>query len=122
MNTQNDQWKHDSVSVKEYVDKMIAKLREVNAHPAAVVCIDTCFRPFLQWMHSVHRLRVDPELARNVTIKLMSFMTLEIASRMNTRDEDGERIQTSEWLEEFMSDLGNTIAEDVMNVTHKANN
>ena len=121
--SERQDWKNqDSDNVNKYVDKIVKGLKEANAHPAGYMCIDSCFRAYLQWMHSAQIKDTDPELARNVTIKLMSFMTLEIAGRMSTRDEDGEKIATSEWLEEFVSDLGNEIGADAVGIVNKVSN
>ena len=112
-------WKHDSANVNAFVDVMVQKLKEVDAHPAAYMCIDIVFRSYLQWLHSAQISKVDPELARNSTIHLMSIILIELASRMNAIDEDGNKMPIDEWVRDFVTDLGTEIGHDLISLTNR---
>ena len=123
MITQEDElaWKHDLNEVNHHVDGIVNKLIEANGHPAAYMAIHMYYRPYLQWLHSAHGHRINPELVRNITIKLLSLMTGEIAMRLSGIDEDGVKIPVTDWAAEFIEDLTEEINSDLGRVEIKSN-
>ena len=115
-------WKHDSANVNAFVDQMVTKLKEIEAHPAAYMCVDMVFRSYLQWLHSAQISKTDPEMARNSTVHLISIITMEIASRMHQRNEKNSKVSTVEWIRDFLEDLGTEIGEDLNILTDRKMN
>src|SRR3954464_8252783 len=96
------EWTCENKELEAFVDKMVKGMAEQNAAPAACMVVDKVFRSYLEWLTRAKQLKVDPLLARNSMVHLITIIVLETALRINTRDEEGKQVSIEEWLGELL--------------------
>jgi hypothetical protein len=94
-------WQFESAKINRHVDRIIKYTVEGGALPVTVVAIDQVYRPYLQWLHAAQESAVDPTLVRNSTINLITTMIIEMANRMNGKEDGVEGMM--KWVKDFMA-------------------
>jgi hypothetical protein len=114
------EWICENKELGAFVDKMVKGMAEQNAAPAACMVVDKVFRSYLEWLTRAKQLKVDPLLARNSMVHLITIIVLETALRINTRDEEGKQVSIEEWLGELLIDVRDELVQDVRHLSQQS--
>jgi len=114
------EWTNPDPKLDEFVSKMVRGMAEQNAAPAPCMVVDKVFRSYLEWLTRAKQLKVDPLLARNSMVHLITIAILETALRINTRDEEGKAVSMEEWLGELLIDVRDELIQDVRHLSQQS--
>lgn len=114
-------WKHDAKKTDDYVDGIVAFLKDnTEAKAEDYMALDMPYRNFLYWMHSAKALSVDADKVRNAAVNLFVVILLEMTSFMHTKEGDRE-MSKIEWISDFLKDVISAAAIDIEELKSKRN-
>ena len=105
-----DQWDKDIRNIDAAIKNMIEAMVQEKVEPVAITAIDSVLRIFMKWIHAAQFGDQEPEIVKKSLINLISLMIMEMALRVNRRDDVNGGVT---WINEFIIELGQELQHDV---------
>lgn len=108
--TTKDQWDQDVRNIDSAIKNMVETMVAEKVEPVAITAIDSVLRIFMRWIHAAQFGDQEPEIVKKSMINLISLMIMEMALRVNRRDDINGGVS---WINEFIIELGQELQHDV---------